>query len=88
MGNECSGRCERTEEQVKASGSTLRHECDDDGWIGARCPARHNGECFAYLCDDCAEAGAERALSAYYGGSGPQTLDEQCAAAWKQKEGR
>lgn len=40
-------------------------------------------------CESCAdnanERAYERSLSDYYGGSGPQTLDEQCRVAWEQK---
>jgi hypothetical protein len=31
---------------------------------------------------------ADAALSTFYGSSIPQTLDEQCEAAWRAKEGR
>ena len=42
-----------------------------------------------FLCDNCAtnmaEAQHERMLEAYYGGSSPQTILEQCEAADKQR---
>lgn len=34
------------------------------------------------------EPDIDRALSRYYGGDGPRPLDEQCAAALRQKDGR
>lgn len=41
------------------------------------------------LCDDChtseAEAAHERMLEDYYGGSGPQSITEQCAVALKER---
>lgn len=44
------------------------------------------------LCDNCwsneAEAAHERSLEDYYGGSTPQTLEEQARKAWEQKRGR
>lgn len=47
------------------------------------CEAFPRGESF--ICSSCCEAANERALSDYYGGSGPQTIDEVCAAAWAEK---
>lgn len=45
-----------------------------------------------YCSDDCrdnaSEAAYERSMEDYYGGGGPVTIDEQCAAARAQKEGR
>ncbi len=45
-----------------------------------------------YECGSCQENRNERAyeasLSDFYGGSSPQTLDEQHRRAWAQKEGR
>lgn len=76
-------RCEQTENRTQ-----LHHRCDDDPYRQTCREPR----CDSYECDRCrdnrSEAAHESMLSDYYGGSSPQTLDEQQAAARNLKEGR
>lgn len=73
-----------------------RHPTDPSLYIGhcERCcreEAREVYQCerfplgVEFICANCCEAANENALSDYYGGSGPQTDDELCAAAWAEK---
>lgn len=83
----CQDRvCERCEMPASAR-RELHHRCDDNPYAQTcRSP-----DCDAYECSNCrdnrSEAAYESSLSDYYGGSTPQTLDEQHCAAWRTKEG-
>ena len=43
------------------------------------------GGLHGYSCDNCNEERYEASLESYYGGSGPKSLDEQCAEALELK---
>lgn len=66
--------------------------CEDCLDEGRETPAEHVCDLprgVIYLCDGCAgqryDAQQESDFAAYHGGSGPFSLNEQCAAALKQK---
>lgn len=71
--------CSRCEKRV-----ATYHLCNDDPYRSKACT---EPECSGLLCDNCSEP-TDADLSAYYGGSSPQTLSEQQAAARDLKEGR
>lgn len=61
--------------------------CDDCGKPDEYAKTSDYAQCRS--CEEnAAERAYERSLSDYYGSSSPQTLDEQCRAAWNLKEGR
>lgn len=79
--------CPKHARQAHKAGASL--ECDGCGEVlqGMHELTDPWGKSLGWRCDNCNEAAGERANAAFYGGSGPRTIDEQCAAALRVKRG-